>query len=400
MILPRAVVFLGGSATEVELIQAFRRNDVRVVLVDRNADAPGRPFADEFVNLSVTDVDSICAAMEAYRSRYCFVAAYGVVDYMFDTIGVLTERLNIKLNSPEIYREFTNKLNTKERCAKFDVAAPRTILRGRQFDESVAQSVAAAGGSGRVVIKASDACDSEGVQIVRADQRISVRQAICRAIEVSGEFYCEEYIGGTLHNLDVILDAGGPFTLAITDRYRMADGITSIGGLQQNPRRHALYGEFEELAVKMQRMFSDYRGPLTGDILNSDGKLTVLEMSPHLHVSKLQWLRDPSIADFWPRILSGQTPDVKWLKDDENASAYVRIYGVESAYHDYFDSTWIVEVEEFFPPRHFGPYELHKILYMRARSAPLLRERLEAFVRYTGGSPMIANYDPRVEASP
>jgi len=75
MTLPKALVFLGGSATEVEFIQAFTANDIRVVLVDRNASAPGREFADEFLNLSVTDAGTLCIALDPLRSRYSFVAA-------------------------------------------------------------------------------------------------------------------------------------------------------------------------------------------------------------------------------------------------------------------------------------------------------------------------------------
>ena len=385
MNLLRAIVFLGGSATEVELIQAFRGNDIRVVLVDRNAQAPGREFADEFVNLSVTEADAICDSMEALRSRYCFIAAYGNVDYMFETVRALTLRLGITLNPPEIYREFTDKLKTKARCERFDVPVPRTILQGRKFDESMLQRLADAVGSKTVVIKASDSCNSEGVRIVPADQRGALRQAIGRAIELSGEFVCEEYVGGTLHNLDVILDARGARIVAITDRYRMADGITSVAGLQQGPRQHAQYAQFAELAGKTQRMFSDYSGPLTGDIMVSEGQLTVLEMSPHLHAAKLQWLRDPHLLDAWPRVLAGKDSESDGPEESGNASAYVRIYGTQKRYLDYFDPAWIAAEEKFSIPRRFGEHQLHRILYLKSESARELRRCLEAFVHDSGG---------------
>jgi ATP-grasp domain len=397
---PRAVVFLGGSASETELIQAFRRSGLHVVLVDRNAHAPGREFADEFVNLSVTEAGPICDSMEALRSRYCFIAAYGNVDYMFETVRALTVRLGIKLNPPEIYREFTDKLRTKARCKRFDVPVPKTILQGRKFDESMLQRLADAAACRTVIIKASDSCNSEGVRMVRADQRGAVRQAIAEAIELSGEFMCEEYIGGTLHNLDVILSAGGARIVAITDRYRMADGITSIAGLQQGPRQHPQYVRFAELAAKTQRMFADYSGPLTGDIMNSDGRLTVLEMSPHLHAAKLQWLRDPDLLDLWPRALVGRSPESDGSEEGCNASAYVRIYGNQETYLHHFDRKWIAAEEEFRVPRRFGEHELHKILYLKSESAEELRRCLEAFVHESGGlSPANSGQDGGLRAS-
>jgi phosphoribosylaminoimidazole carboxylase (NCAIR synthetase) len=399
MTLPKAVVFLGGSATEVELIQAFTANDIRVVLVDRNANAPGREFADEFLHLSVTDTAAICMALDPLRSRYCFVAAYGIVDFMFKTVQVLTARLGIKPNMPEIYAEFTDKLRTKARLERFNIPAPQTLARGRQFDESTLRSIAAASRSGTVVVKAHDSCNSEGVRIVRIEQADSVRQALHYAIELSGEIFCEEYVSGTLHNLDVILSAGGASLVAITDRYRMADGLTSIAGFQQNPRQHALYAEFSQLAGKIRRMFSDYCGPLTADVLASGGDLKVLEISPHLHASKLQWLRDPRILSVWPRMLSGEKPELQNLSDGENASAYVRIYGAEDAYHEYFEPSWIADMEAFSPSIRFGSHDLRKILYMKVGSASLLREHLEAFVHANGGLATMTNHESQLAAS-
>jgi ATP-grasp domain len=399
MTLPRAVVFLGGSATEVELIQAFTENDIRVVLVDRNAQAPGREFADEFLHLSVTDTGAICFALEPLQSRYRFVAAYGVVDFMFNTVRVLTERLGIAPNKPEIYVEFTDKLKTKARLERFNIPAPQTFAHGHQFDESTLRSIAAASRSGTVVIKAHDSCNSEGVRIVRVAEAESLRRALKQAIDLSGEFLCEEYVSGTLHNLDVVLSPGGAWLVAITDRYRMADGLTSLAGFQQNPRQHALYAQFSNLAGKIRHIFSDYCGPLTADVLASGGELKVLEISPHLHASKLQWLRDPRILGVWPRMLSGEGRELQNLGDADNASAYVRIYGGEEGYRKYFEPSWIADTEAFSPPIRFGSHELRKILYVKVGSASLLREHLEAFVQENGGLLTMTSHEDLQAAS-
>jgi len=400
MTLPKAVVFLGGSATEVEFIQTFQANDIRVVLVDRNARAPGREFADEFIHLSVTDAGAICSALEPLRSQYRFVAAYGIVDFMFKTIRVLTARLGIKPNAPEIYEEFTNKLKSKARFEAFGIPTPQMLAGGRQFENSALRQIVAASRSGTVVVKAHDSCNSEGVRIVRIENADAVGEAIAHAIEISGEFLCEEYVDGTLHNLDVILSTAGATIVAITDRYRMADGLNSLAGFQHNPRQHPLYAQFVRLAGEIRRMFADYYGPLTADILAAGGELSVLEVSPHLHASKLQWLRDPRILAVWPRILSGATPELKTLSDSENASAWVRIYGDEGAYHDYFEPSWIADAEAFPVPVHFGPYALREILYLRTNSASLLKEHLETFVHENGGlSAKSANHDRHLAAS-
>jgi biotin carboxylase len=392
---PKAVIFLGGSLTEVEFIQAFAANDIRVVLVDRNADAPGREFADEFLHLSVTDADAICRALEPLRARYRFVAAYGIVDFMFKTVQVLSATFGIQPNAPQIYEEFTNKLKTKARLEKFGIRTPTTHVRGRSFDESTLRELAAASPSGMVVVKAHDSCNSEGVQIVRVADREAVRQAIRQAMELSGEFFCEEYVSGTLHNLDVVLSAAGATIVAITDRHRMADRLTSIAGFQQNPRQHPLYAACAKLAAEMRRTFSDYRGPLTADILAAEGALSVLEVSPHLHASKLQWLRDPRILSVWPRILSEQTPELQSPSDSENASAWVRIYDDESVYHDYFEAAWITDTEAFAVPLRFKAHELHKVLYMKSGSALLLREHVEAYVFENGGLSTLAENEAR-----
>jgi hypothetical protein len=164
----------------------------------------------------------------------------------------------------------------------------------------------------------------------------------------------------------------------------MTDGITSVAGIQQNPQQHPWYTEFENLSLKISATFSDYNGPLTADILLAGGELAVLEVSPHLHTPKLQGLRDPRILNVWPGLLAGKNPEMSYLNDSEMTSAYVRIYGDRDTYTEYFDASWIVEVEEFPMPRQFGYHALRKILYMKTSSSSLLKNNLEAFVRENG----------------
>lgn len=380
MTLPQAIVYLGGSLTEVELMQAFRTHGIHVVLVDRNADAPGRVCADHFINLSVTDEDAICAALSPLRARYRFLAAYGVVDYSFSTVRALTEFLGLELNAPQIYAEFTDKLKTKARLEKGAVPTAQTLAHGRKFDESVVPEIVAASRCGTVVIKASEACNSEGVRIVRTSARDDLREAICQAIELSGEFYCEEYVSGTLHNLDMILDPEQAVVVAVTDRYRMADGITSLAGFQESLGPHPLHEHFGKLALRIGEVFHDYRGPLTADVLAANDELKVLEISPHLHVPKLQALRDADLVGIWPKLLTSGMPEVSGLGENDAASAYVRIYGDDDAESRYFDPSWIAAVETFPTPRRFGHHVLRRILYLKSESASLLKERVHGFV--------------------
>src|SRR6202042_496444 len=102
-----------------------------------------------------------------------------------------------------------------------------------------------------------------------------------------------------------------------------------------------------------RRVFSDYCGPLTADVLAPGGELKVLEISPHLHASKLQWLRDPRILSVWPRMLAGHRRESQNLGEADNASAYVRIYADDDIYQQYFEPAWIADVETFSPSVRF-----------------------------------------------
>lgn len=333
-------------------------------MIDRNGDAPGREFADEFLNLGVTDTVSIRTALKALQARYTFVGAYGIVDYAFKTIQELVEDLEIKLNLPEIYKDFINKIRTKKRLERHGILTSKIIMEGRVCNDAILQAIGASP-SPAVVIKASDSCNSDGVEIVATTEQDSIKAAIHKAIKVSGEFFCEEFISGPLYNLDIILNNGSLFIVAITDRYRLKDSITSVAGLQQNPTHHPQWVEFENLALKICNMFSDYKGPLTADIILGANGLQVLEISPHLHVSKLQGIRDPRILEIWPSILAGKEPGQSCLSGKSTTSAYVRIYGDSDVYRTAFDLSWIIGIEEFPIPREFGRHSLKKLFGLK-----------------------------------
>jgi hypothetical protein len=50
-------------------------------------------------------------------------------------------------------------------------------------------------------------------------------------------------------------------------------------------------------------------------------------------------------------------------------------------------------METFSPPVRFGSHDLGRILYIKAESASLLREHLEAFVHENGGVMTMTNHD-------
>ena len=92
------VVCLGGSSNQVPYIREVRKMNFKVFLLDKNKEAPGREFADEYKTIGYDQINELEALaknnfFKTHEIKYVFSAAS-----QFSQIGVsvLSKLLNLK----------------------------------------------------------------------------------------------------------------------------------------------------------------------------------------------------------------------------------------------------------------------------------------------------------------
>ena len=203
----KRILILGGSRFQVPLIRLAKQRGLRVVTCDYLPANPGHKLADEYHNVSTTDLDAALAL--ARRIGIDAVASFAsdpampAVAHVADALGLPGPRPEaiVKLTKKDIFRRLMSGIGL--RTPAFRVLAAN--------DTEAAADLAArlAGGASRHVVKPVDSTGSRGVTVLEPGGS-DAAAGLARAFEHSRAGHCivEEYIDGGQIEGDGFLQGG------------------------------------------------------------------------------------------------------------------------------------------------------------------------------------------------
>jgi len=135
------------------------------------------------------------------------------------------------------------------------------------------------------IFKPSDSLSSKGVSIADSDRDLYDCFSHALSNSLSRIVICEEFIPGTLHDINGILNQGKFYPLGINDKKAapppyavVVEGTAPTILMPQ--KQDQLYGIFEKACVSVG--LTD--GPVKGDsILSENGDFYIMEVAPRLH---------------------------------------------------------------------------------------------------------------------
>jgi biotin carboxylase len=204
---PRLLV-LGAGPAQLGLLEAARRRDLWVAVVDREPAAPGFRFADRRCILSTEDepaIERLVAALEIDG-----LIAPGT-DWPVAVAARLAERAGLPHPiSPQTAVLATNKLRQRQRLAETGVPQPRSWIVG---SEDAPPAI-----DGPVVVKAPDRQGQKGLSYVADASGLGAANETARGAARSGLALVEELVDGPEVTV-VGFSIDGAFTaLTVTDR--------------------------------------------------------------------------------------------------------------------------------------------------------------------------------------
>ncbi len=306
------VMVLGGGSSQEAFLRRCKEAGWWVILVDQNPNAPGRRFADQFVEVSTFDPEGVEVA--ARRLHPDCLATVGS-DQPVRTAAVVSRRLGLPYPlAPETAERTTNKRQMK--VALYHNGIPTVAFEFLGPGEGGTLSYPK-------VIKPLDSQGQRGISLVGDPS--TVHAAVSHALRYSqcGEVLAEEYYPSEEVTLSGWVEGGHLSVWAMTDRIRVAPEISL--GVCVAHRYPSIYEEADgaavrSLAAKVVPAIGVENGPVYMQFLIGREGIVVNEVACRLG-GAYEDESLPLIADIDPireqmelcaRLVSSRT-SVRWL---------------------------------------------------------------------------------------
>ena len=273
----KTILFVGGGRNQRRAIERVRELGVRVIAVDRNAEAPGLAAADAGEAVDFSEADAVA---EVGRRH----AVDGVMTLAADSAVPIVARVAELLGLPGIGSRAahlaTNKIAMRREFAERGVPQPRfAAVRTLAESHSAARSVGFP-----AVLKPADSAGQRGLFLVHSDDELAAQMALTIAASPSQEAIVEAFHEGREVNTLLVAREDDVHVVTASDRVR-PDGI-GFGVALAHVYPTTLFGdvlaEVERVAVAAVRAIGLRNGIAYPQLLVSDDGVRVVEIAARI----------------------------------------------------------------------------------------------------------------------
>jgi biotin carboxylase len=207
------ILFVGAGRHQRRAIERARELDVRVVAVDRNADAPGLAAADEAEVVDFSDVLAVTAVGRRHGVTGVMTVAS---DRAVPVVAAVAEELGLPGIGSETAHVMTHKVAMRRRLAEHGVPQPRfAAVRTHTEARAAADAVGFP-----AVLKPADSSGQRGVFRLRSFDDLEAHLHAALAGSTSTEAILERYHEGAEVNTLLVANRGDVRLLTASDRVR------------------------------------------------------------------------------------------------------------------------------------------------------------------------------------
>ena len=280
----KTLLVVCGGLEAVPGIERVKALGVRVVVSDRDENAPGFAVADDRILASTYDVEETADRAQEYARAHGLDGVMSIASDVPRTVAGVAKRLDLPGPSPETAELASDKLGMKERFREAGVPIPwYSPVESAEHLAALRDARDAP-----LVIKPVDSRGARGVLRVTRDTDVERAFAAARGQSPSGRVMVEEFLDGPqLSTESVILD-GRVFTLGCSDRNyelleRYAPYMIENGGCQPTGYLDETLGRIDEVIGRAAAAIGLERGTLKGDVVLDEARGPMLiEVAPRL----------------------------------------------------------------------------------------------------------------------
>ncbi len=273
----KTVLFVGAGRHQRRAILRAKQLGLRVVAVDRNADAPGLQHADEAEVVDFVDVEGV---IEVAR-RWGIDGALTVsADRAVPIVAAVAEALGLPGIGTKTAHLMTHKIAMRRRLSEGGVPQPRfAAVRAMREAAPAAETVGFP-----AVLKPADSGGQRGLFLLKSFGDLERHLHASIADSPTGEAILEEYTDGLELNGLVITREGEPYPLLLSDRLRPPGEGFGVGWIHSYPSK--LFGdaleEAERVAMRAVRVLGLQNGIAFPQLIVRDGKAVVVEVAARI----------------------------------------------------------------------------------------------------------------------
>jgi biotin carboxylase len=273
-----SILFVGAGRHQRRAILQARERRLRVVAVDRNADAPGLKLADVPEVVDFADVDTV----EEVGRRHGVDGVLTVsADRAVPVVAAVTERLGLPSIGTDVAHRMTHKLAMRRTLAEEGIpqpgyAAVRNLAEGRSAIESVGLPA---------VLKPVDSGGQRGVFRIETPGDLESHLHSALAESPAREAILERFVEGTEMNGIVVARAGEARLVTLSDRLRPPGVGFGVGWIHVYPA--TIHSDQLELAERVAEHSVAALGLRDGIafpqlIASPDGSVSVVEVAARI----------------------------------------------------------------------------------------------------------------------
>lgn len=212
----RKLLVLGGFATACDIVKEAHKMGAFVYVADYNPNVPAKDIADEFVEISATDIDAI---IDFCKKEHIDGVTTGFVDILLEPCYQVCKKLGLPCYmTPKMISMSTNKVDFKETCEKYSVPVPHTYFIGEKIPSTLYDRI-----DFPVFVKPMDASGSRGCGVCNSRKELDAQFLKALSFSSSKNAIIEDFLTGREFLLSYIAVDGEYRLLEMFDRYATND---------------------------------------------------------------------------------------------------------------------------------------------------------------------------------
>lgn len=219
------VVFICGGKWQLPWLSFLKSKGHAIILVDPYEDSLCVPHADIHIQCDARDVEFIWSEIQKNYYSIAFVTS-DQTDVSTDTVALLSQKLGLKGNDPEVVKRFSNKLQNRLFLESSNLGHYPRFIKAEGIEEIVRFKEKM---NKNLIVKPVDAQSSRGIFTLDTLSEEEIKPLFEEAIKFSKANYviAEEFISGTEFTVEGLCLEGCHTTLAISRKKHFRTGIAS-----------------------------------------------------------------------------------------------------------------------------------------------------------------------------
>ena len=285
----KTLFVLAASVYQLPAIQTAKKMGYRIITSDNIPSNPGHTYADKAYFVDTTDLDAILAVAKKERISGIFAPA---TDVAVPTAAHVAHHMQLPGVPYKAAVILTNKRLFRHFLQENHFLSPKMFVPvGTDLPDDIFDK------ERTWIIKPAISSGSKGIFIVRSRQEFQARLEASRAMSKDGQAFVEEYIEGTQHTCEGLLEQGRVCVALITDRSTAPFPYVATCG-HRVPSR--LPAALQEQAMQhIERVFSLLNiqsSPFDCDFVATDTHIVLLEITPRLGGNSLSRLTQAALG--------------------------------------------------------------------------------------------------------